>query len=590
MFHFSHRSAGAGEQTPLSRKRFLRLPWLGLLLSGAAILGAEFSPQLANWAVGRIVAGVEAQTGLAWRIGNAKLRWMPRPAILLERITIDGPASRNVAAKLTDATISGNLAGLLGGRGEWRVDLSGVSVRIPTRNREDSGQKAPSRALGAKISEMRATATGAEVNFDADHNVDFSASEMTLFFNVAPAERQRIDLDLIGKTYELKFGFVTDARVALSTGAPATFSIGPSGAKESLATGSGTFFASPTHLSFQSFEGVVGGVPFTGSAAIDLSHEPQARLDLHMRRLFLDVASAARDKQKGTIGLVLQELDPGTFVGFPLTANFEIDEMAFGKLRGGGVKARLTGDGRGLDIVLDARYFYNGVARAHYAAATSDKRQHELSLSINAGNVLPLVATITGTGALEGQGSVRLDVQAEGVGLDEIVSSARGTADFLLSDGKISSPVISELAEMPLISGIFANDRGLLTSFRRFSGSFVIAHGKAASTDLRFEAPLIIAAGRGSANLSTAKINFHFEPTLHAAGRPGGRLKIPVRVFGSWNNPEVIADFDMLLDNPLAAAQSLEDFGAALFGDDGPDAARQKPTKEGELGRKRHND
>ncbi|MGD9656942.1 MAG: hypothetical protein AB7U61_04755, partial [Methylocystis sp.] len=67
--------------------------------------------------------------------------------------------------------------------------------------------------------------------------------------------------------------------------------------------------------------------------------------------------------------------------------------------------------------------------------------------------------------------------------------------------------------------------------------------------------------------------------TLHAPGRPRSGLNIPVRVFGSWKDPEVVADFDSVLDNPLAAAQSLENIGATLFGDDHPDRSSRKPDK-----------
>lgn len=541
-------------------------------------MGVAFSPQLSNWAVGRVVAGLETRTGLAWRIGDAKLRWTPRPAILLEGVTIGEAADRSFSAKLTDATISGNLASLLGGRGEWRVDLSGVSLRIPMGGREDIAQKDPSSgALGAEFAEVRATAKGAEVNFDAGHNVVLRAPEMTLVFNMASAERQRVDIDLVGKTYEVRFGFETDARAGLSAGAPATFSIAPSGASETLASGRGTFFANPTRLSLRSFEGVAGDAPFSGSAAIDLSREPQAQLNLHIPRLFLDGPGATDDNGKN--GLGAQAFDPATFADFPLAADLEVDELALGKLRGGGVKARFTGDSRGLDVVLDARQFYDGAARAHYAAAMREKRRHELSLSINVGKLSPLIAAIADSGALDGQASVRLDVQADGVTRDEIISSARGAADLSVSNGKISSAAISELAEMPLVSEIISNDRGLLTSFRRFSGSFAIANGKATSSDLRFEAPLIAAPGRGSANLLTAKIDFNFEPTLRAPGRPGAGLKIPVRVFGPWKDPEVVVDFDGVLDNPLAAAQSLENIGATLFGDDPPDRSARRADK-----------
>jgi len=584
---FRRHDRSGSDARPKSASALARLPWLGLFLGGAVIAGVALAPQLADWAAGRLKTELETQTGLAWRIGGAHLRLTPRPAILLDDVEIGDPASKGFSTKIAEATISGDLASLLGREGEWRSDLAGVSARIPiTGGDESAAQDAPSAvAPGAGIAAIRALAKGTEITFDASHTAVMRAPEAALTFRVAPAEKQRVDIELAGKSYELTFSFETDARATLASGAPATFAVAQPGAKTPIAKGDCLFAANPKRLAFRSISGDIADAPFSGSATIDLAREPAGTVDMHFRKLAFG-ESGSKPGEKASGG-ALPDLDPAAFADFPVTATVQIDALRLGALQANEVKARLSGDARGVDVAIDARRFYDGALRGHYSVAPEERRLHQLSLSANVGSLAPLLEAVAGTGALDGQAVAHLEAQANGTKLRDLVATARGTADVAITNGKVASAAISELADAPLISDIVSNDKGLLTSFRRFSGSFAIGGGKAASKDLRFESPLVSAPGRGFADLEKATIDFSFEPTLLAGGRANGGLKFPIRVHGPWKDPEVAANFDSVLDNPLAAVQSLEDIGSALFGDD-PGPRSPKTDKDGDLGRKRH--
>lgn len=579
-----HRKSGAGDARPLSRRRLPRLPSFGLFLGAAVAAGFALSPQIADWAAGHLRSRLETRTGLAWRIGGAHLRLTPGLAILLDDVEIGEPASGGLSAKIAGATISGDLASLIGGEGEWRADLSRVSLRVPiTEGNERDAQDASKAASGAGIAAIHALAKGAEMTFDASHMAVLRAPEAGLSFRVAPAEKQRVDIELAGKNYELTFGFETDARATLASGAPATFAVAAPGSHEVWAKGDCIFAANSKRLAFRAMSAIIASAPFSGSATINLLRQPEADLDLHFPRLALGGLGPKQDGKANVA--VFPDLDPAAFVDFPVTATVKIDELRLGALRAGEVKARLYGDGRGVDVAFDAKSFYDGALRGHYTVAPEERRLHQLSLSANVGRLSSLLAAVAGTGALDGQAVAHLEAQANGTQLGDLVSTARGTADVAISHGKISTAAISGIANTPLISDIISDDKGLLTSFREFSGRFAIDGGKAASKDLRFESPLVSAPGSGVADLEKGRVDFSFVPALHAGGKANGGLKFPIRVHGAWTDPEVTANLDSVFDNPLSAIQSLEDIGSALFGDD---RSSSKADKDGDLGRKRH--
>lgn len=584
MFRRPTNATGGGVSAPGQKPKAPRLPRLALLLAGAFAAGVVLLPVLSHWSVDRLASRLEAETGLAWRIGGVSLGLSPTPGIRLDDIAIGDPAGRGLSAKLSQAAISGDLRALLGEDGELRADLSAVSARIPITGEDAAPTKGdPDDASGPHIAAIRALATGAELGFDASHTAVLSAPRAELAFRVAPSEKQRVDIELRAVHYVMKFGFETGGRATLASGAPATFSLAPPNGEEAWASGRCLFAASAKRLSFREMDGAANGAPFSGSATIELFRQPEANFDLHMRNLSI----GANGDQRGDKGGALTGFDAAALGDFPVVAALQVDELRIGKLQAGEVKTRVTADNSGVDISLEAGRFYDGAARGRYTLTPDvEKPQHQLSLSIDIGRLAPFLAAAADTSALDGRATAHLDVQAAGATRRELVATARGTADVAIANGRIASAAISELADAPLISDIVAGDKGLLTSFRRFSGTFMIGGGKAASNDLRFESPLVSAPGRGAANLEAATIDFHFEPALLSNGARGG-LKLPVHVSGPWKNPAVSANFDGVLNNPLAAVQSLEDIGEALFGGaSGSD--RPRTDKDGDFGRKRH--
>jgi hypothetical protein len=466
---------------------------------------------------------------------------------------------------------------------------SGVAARVPVAGPEPAPAGTAPPGDGPRLAEIHATARDAELSFDARHAAVLKAPHAALDLRIAPADGLKFDLDLRGGAYALAFAFETkDDGAALATGAPATLSVGPAAGERPWASARFLFAADPRRLSFKDIDGVIGADPVAGAATIRLDgRAPEAALDLRLRRLVLDAPAerVAGGAQTPAATATPPDIDTAFFRDFPVTANLAIGELRAGPARAGEVKARITADERGLDVAASGR-FYDGAARAHYARAPQSPALHQISLSVTEARLAPLLADLAGVAAVDGRAEAHLDIQTEGTTPRALAAGARGAADVTISDGRLSSRAIADLADAPLISDILS-DRAALTAFRTFSGHFAIADGKAATNDLRFESALVSAPGRGAANLATGTVDFTFQPTLLIGGRRGG-LKVPVRVFGPWKDPDVSANFESVLDNPLGAVESLGGLGAALFGDDDPEPdTGRKSNRDGDLGRKK---
>lgn len=550
------------------------------LLAGLALASVAFFPSLANRAVATLEARLTAETGLALRIGAARLRWAPHPSIVLENVEIGEATGTRPGAMIAEALVRGDLATLFGGEGEWRAALSGVSARIPFAGAEAGAvePRAPDAAKKGRDVSVRATVSGADLTFDASHAVVMRAAKAEIAFRFARGEKGRVDVELAGGAYRAIFT-LEDSPGAVASGAPAVFSIAPPEGGEAWTSGRCLFAASAKELTCREIEGTAGGARFSGSAAITLAAAPAASLDLHLQELTLGERGGA---PRGGFSV-----DPGAFGDFPVTARIGVETLRIGPVRAGGVDARVTADGAGIDLAIDAHRFYEGSARGRYTVAADAGRLHQLSLSVKGSRMSPLLRDVADAGALDGRADAHLEAQARGANPRELLASARGGGDIAIVDGRVSGAAISDLLEAPLVSDFFASDKGALTTFTRFSGSFAIANGKAASRDLHFDSRILSASGRGTADLEAATLDFTFRAAPVAGGAARKALRIPVRVSGPWKNPSVSANLDSLLENPLATLQSLGDVGAALFGDDF-DSDDPKTKKGGELGKARH--
>lgn len=576
-------------------RRFVLFPVIALAAALAAM------PATQNLLLRRLEARLGDATGLPLKIGSADIQFSPQPALSLHNIEIGSSDSglEHLRVQIGQASVSGGLSVLFGADGELRASLSGANAWIPLADEIERAVESDSSTTSPieRVSSILARATGAAVEMGSGGGANLRAETTEITVRMGgKVEKERLRVELEAPNYVASFGFESSGRIA--DGAPMNFSLGPNGAAAAWATGAGRFTARAKRLELHDISGALDSAPFSGEAAIDLSGDPSATMDLRIRRLTIGALAVAAqptsaDSRGNNVnGFDFLAMDPKDFAFMPATAAIAVDELRVGALHLGEVKTRTRANGEAIEIDFDLLKFYQGLAKGRYSLKNKDgERAHQLSLSITRCRLSPLLADIANFTVMDGLATGHLDLRGFGVKPGDMLATAvGGRADVSVSDGIFKSAGLADLIDTPLVSDVIEADKGLLTTFRSFDGSFRIERGKAVSDDLRLVSRLVVAKGRGQADLAKGLIDFTFTPSLAAHGVG---LRIPIRVFGPWKDPSVSADLANALDHPSEAVKSLEDVGAALFGSDGIDLDTIFPKNNqagygGNRGRKRN--
>src|SRR5690606_40274126 len=108
--------------------------------------------------------------------------------------------------------------------------------------------------------------------------------------------------------------------------------------------------------------------------------------------------------------------------------------------------------------------------------------------------------------------------------------------------------------------------------FSELAAPFTIATGLAENRDLRLVSPLVHVSGEGSADLPHRTLDYTARPKLLTtpAGQGTGQtptgFELPIRITGSWDRPDVAADFDAVLKDPGQVVEAAKEIGKQFKG------------------------
>lgn len=537
---------------------------------------------------GRIARGLETrlqeETGQPWRIRDGvRLGFDPGPHLVLRDLVMgeDRSAPAGYGAAIREAKLSGPISLLFGGSGLAHVTAEGVTLRAPTDPTPRAAVSGRNTTSLAGIAAIRAVVNDPQVALaDGDRTLTASAGSVDLDVDLAPGSTKtelRANLmtaDFVG-TVEVELGSTpspgtSPIRLALDGRSPK--------ASRFAATAKAAF--APGSLRLDSVSGTIDGAPFTGNLALDHAGKPRLTVDLRLDALNLtDASTPLRPGSDGLTIPVPVDLvpDPKWFALFEAKAVFGVTRLAIGSVRMQkvGVTA-IVKDGT-LDTVLTSDSAYEGTARARYVLgrAEGSAGRHQVSLSLTRARALPFLSDLAGVRGIDGTASVRIDVQAVGQRLDDLVRSAAGFADLSVADGRIDGLDLAGLVGLLPTSGSDPARREsfLATKLSLLGGSFSVGDGQAATDDLQLKTAFLEAKGVGSIDYIGKTVDVRLTPTVLAPGarRPGKQpgLAVPIRVTGPWSNPSATADISGLAGDPAGTIQTLQGLGTDLLGENG---------------------
>lgn len=300
-------------------------------------------------------------------------------------------------------------------------------------------------------------------------------------------------------------------------------------------------------------------------------------------------------------------LDFGFLDGLALAGSVRVGALRLAGLRAANVRIDLrVADGR-LDASPIVASLYAGRLDGSLVLVDAKPPRLAIRQQLTGVQVGPLLADAAKPALVEGRGTVRFDLSAQGASTDALVRALSGSAALELADGALRGVDIAGVlrearTRIDQLRGkeTRASAGDQRTGFSELKASFKVHDGVARNTDLSMKSPLLRAGGEGAIDLGAGSIDYLLRPTIVGtlAGQ-GGReaadlrgVTVPVRITGPLSAPRY--DFDLQAMLGGAVRQQLERRGTELLrerlgtgGGDSKPGVRPSPADllKGVLGR-----
>jgi AsmA protein len=241
-------------------------------------------------------------------------------------------------------------------------------------------------------------------------------------------------------------------------------------------------------------------------------------------------------------------IDLGPFGLADADLGLSVDRLTYKDLKTGAGRLTLALKDSVAKIELEQLELYGGRARgvvildgAGAVPVTST------NLSLDGVSTLPLLKDTMGFEWLDGRGTITLALAGQGASERQIVSALNGKMSLSMANGTLTGVDVGKLlrAVEQVRFGDLKPAPGDKTPFSEFAGTFVITNGLAQNQDMRLVSPRVQLTGSGSVNLAQRQIDYTARARI-AGGTPGqgnvvsfGNLEIPVRIEGSWTEPNL---------------------------------------------------
>jgi len=240
-------------------------------------------------------------------------------------------------------------------------------------------------------------------------------------------------------------------------------------------------------------------------------------------------------------------IDAGALALLDAEIGLDLGGVDLGTIRLGAVRAALVIDRARAVLSLREVGLYDGRVSGELVlnnrsglSAGGDLRIRDIAL-------MPLLTDAAGLRRLDGRGSADLRFLAVGGSIDAMMRSLSGEGRVDLGSGEILGFDLARILRNLDLSHV---GEGRRTIYDSIVGSFTIAEGVLRSEDLRMEAALVGATGRGAVDIGRRTLDVRVVPVA-LPGQDGGGLRVPLLVTGAWEEPRLRLDMQGMADERL---------------------------------------
>jgi AsmA protein len=284
-----------------------------------------------------------------------------------------------------------------------------------------------------------------------------------------------------------------------------------------------------------------------GDVVADLRGErPRLQADLQAEAVWLDALVPSAGAEPGDWGRAI----------LPLSLLRAMDAELSILARGVAYKDFQANTSRFAVMVKDGKLDASGASRLANGGTASFTTQVDSvvlppagSFTLKAENaeLQPLLAALTGIGALTGTGNLTLQLSAQGQTQEQLVGTLQGTGSLELSGGQVSGTdlggVVSAVRER-ILDGWQAAPGA--TPIQSLTASVNLADGLATIETAQLATPALQMSLSGTVDLLRRALDIKAE-LLPPDTAP---LPVPVIVQGNWAAPRIYPDIPDILNNP----------------------------------------
>lgn len=265
------------------------------------------------------------------------------------------------------------------------------------------------------------------------------------------------------------------------------------------------------------------------------------------------VATNARDWDRMPITL-------DGLTGFDIDLRLSAARVTIGNAKLGRTAVAATLRGGRLALTVGESQAFNGVITGSIAIAKSDAGA-ELKSQMQFADVEleSCLGALFGFRRIEGKGHLSLDIAGSGPNVLALTHTLHGTANITARKGALAGlnveQLLRRLERRPLsIPGEF---RGGRTSYDKLNIALHISQGVATIDEVALESSAVRVGLSGSATIPNHEIDFKGSANLVTPANEAP-FELPFVVQGSWNDPIILPDPQILIRRSGAAAPLLD--------------------------------
>ncbi|WP_435660761.1 AsmA family protein [Leisingera caerulea] len=524
------------------------------------------------------VLGVKAD---AVTLSNAD--WAgPEPMLRAERVTIGVAAADLLQGNVRVTEISAilphlNLATNADGIGNWvfgsgaaagstgsgegsgtplrieAVELTGASLRYTAHGERPVEMKnadlsllwpEPDGTVNARVT-LRPAGEPVEIDAEIGTFAAFLAGEVSSVGATvtAPGGKGRFDghADINGEASgRLTFG----AEDAVQTGAALGLVL-PDALAQKAVFGADVTYTADGRLSMRDLAVELGRNKLSGAADVEFAKRPQITARLQGGALdFAAVTGAEKPDSRSVAaeGWSRQEIDASALGLADATVDLSFDSLDTGSVKLGPSQVNVTVKRKRAVVKLLPASMFGGQVKGRLVANNRDGFSVGGKLSFSGVRLERALGETAGYRRLNGTALGELEFLGSGGSVDAIMRSLSGEGRLEAGKGFFTGFDLEQLMR--------SGGNGGSTVFDQLTASYMIEGGNLRNQDLLVLLKGFRAGGKGRIGLGARDLDYLFTPQLVRAG--GDQvLTIPVRIRGSWEDPDIRPDFSQALQPKL---------------------------------------